>query len=544
MSTPRPARVRPPQMEPPTDYAVSWPMVAAGGLTLFVAAALFGCLALLVGPRPAPGAGEKGRKRTERAETTAVPRVSVVRFVPFLAPEKESPPAAVPEPTKVAAAPRPQPRPAVTKPVTVVAVAPPAPPPEPQAPAAEPAVPVRAAPKWSEDALLSMLYRVPEVDLEAEKGASAKVLQAANEPRNGTDRGKDGPPDNKALFDLLAGRADLAGLPAQKGAECLTPAKTAKTTQDVSQHLRRERLRLRGRSGTFSRSEVESDARATAAAVDRLKGLVSEDTAHVLVQMLEAENEPVRQAMLRAVAAVKGPRAGTLLARRAAFDTSAAVRAAAVEALKGRPPAEYRPALLDALRYPWAPAADHAAEALVALGDRDAVPELAALLDEPDPQAPYRDAGGQWFVPELVRVNHLRNCLLCHAPSSDPNKDLVRGMVPTPGQPLPEAYYESRGGTFIRADVTYLRQDFSAVQMVDYAAPWPTFQRFDYLVRARKLTDQEVADRGLEYWNSTYPQREAVLHALRELSGRDAGATSAEWQTALWDFKISEREEP
>jgi hypothetical protein len=35
-----------------------------------------------------------------------------------------------------------------------------------------------------------------------------------------------------------------------------------------------------------------------------------------------------------------------------------------------------------------------------------------------------------------VRINHLGNCLLCHSPSTS-RADLVRGAVPTPGQPLP-----------------------------------------------------------------------------------------------------------
>ena len=39
------------------------------------------------------------------------------------------------------------------------------------------------------------------------------------------------------------------------------------------------------------------------------------------------------------------------------------------------------------LRYPWPPAAEHAAEAIVNLGDTDAIGDLRKLVDLPDPSA-------------------------------------------------------------------------------------------------------------------------------------------------------------
>ena len=56
------------------------------------------------------------------------------------------------------------------------------------------------------------------------------------------------------------------------------------------------------------------------------------------------------------------------------------------------------------------------------------------LTVDDEPRSPGR--GQLSFVQELVRVNHLANCLLCHAPSFQ-RGDLVRGAVPTPGLPLP-----------------------------------------------------------------------------------------------------------
>jgi len=69
------------------------------------------------------------------------------------------------------------------------------------------------------------------------------------------------------------------------------------------------------------------------------------------------------------------------------------------------------------------------------------------------------------------------NCLLCHAPSSG-EKEPIRALVPEKGKELPVEYYESRKGTFVRADVVYLKQDFSVMQPVEKAAPWPSVQRF------------------------------------------------------------------
>lgn len=99
---------------------------------------------------------------------------------------------------------------------------------------------------------------------------------------------------------------------------------------------------------------------------------------------------------------------------------------------------------------------------------------------------------GKLVKNELVRINHLRNCVLCHAPSLS-DADPIRGAVPTPGEPLPQAYYNSHKGSFVRADIVYLKQDFSAMHQVENATPWPSLQRFDYLVRVRELTPEEVA---------------------------------------------------
>src|SRR5262249_16941473 len=145
-------------------------------------------------------------------------------------------------------------------------------------------------------------------------------------------------------------------------------------------------------------------------------------------------------------------------------------------------------------RYPWPAVADHAADAFVALNDYRAVRELKNILNEPDPRAPFSDEGAM-KVRELVRINHLRNCLLCHAPSKSENEP-IRAQVPKPAAALPpiDQYYPPSGaGILVRADVTYLKQDFAVLQPVAGAPPWPDMQRFDFVVRVRLATAEELA---------------------------------------------------
>src|SRR5262249_48448575 len=107
--------------------------------------------------------------------------------------------------------------------------------------------------------------------------------------------------------------------------------------------------------------------------------------------------------------------------------------------------------------------------------------------------------------------------------------------VPTPGQPLPAPvttpqYYEM-GGTFVRADVTYLQQDFSVFQPVAQPNNWPDNQRYDYLVRTRP---SQTADPKLKA-NDNKPAeyQQAVVFALRELTGVEGPQSVQDWKQAL-----------
>jgi len=243
------------------------------------------------------------------------------------------------------------------------------------------------------------------------------------------------------------------------------------------------------------------------------------------------------------------------LARLAIFSFEEEVRRAALNALRTRPKQDSTDVLLAGLRYPWPAVASNAADALIHLGRKDLVPQLVALLDEPDPRAPAdREVNGKktLAVRELVRLNHHRNCLLCHAPGNSPDvtwhdfggaEGILTGAVPSPGQSFNSP---SRGGydpfaspdISVRVDVTYLRQDFSLLQPVKDAAPWPDQQRFDFLVRTRPVTTEEAKAyrRWLGQQEPGYlsPNQRATLTALRTLTGRDVSEPSTKaWRSAL-----------
>ena len=73
--------------------------------------------------------------------------------------------------------------------------------------------------------------------------------------------------------------------------------------------------------------------------------------------------------------------------------------------------------------------------------------------------------------------------------------------------------------------MTYLRQDFSAVQQVkDWTAEaWSQKQRFDFFVRKRVLSPAEAADLRARL-SGPSPYRRAAARALLELTGRDPRA--------------------
>ncbi|MGE3803160.1 MAG: hypothetical protein AB7K24_00650 [Gemmataceae bacterium] len=257
-----------------------------------------------------------------------------------------------------------------------------------------------------------------------------------------------------------------------------------------------------------------------------LNSSIVDSAAPALVQIVQAEDKEYRHKLVKTLGLSSTSIGAAALTQRALFDFDAEVRQAAVELLKKRPPEENRRELLAGLRYPWAPVADHAADALVGLHDVAAIPELIDMLDLPDPAAPYQ-RGLSWVQPELVRINHLRNCLLCHVPFDGYSP--LRGRIPVPDEAIPTSeYYQGRDGTYVRADITLLRQDFSIRLKESNHGKWPEWQRYDFVVRQRRLSEKEVQQRQPAALD--YPQRDAVLHVLRGLLGVDAGPDSGAWR--------------
>ena len=90
----------------------------------------------------------------------------------------------------------------------------------------------------------------------------------------------------------------------------------------------------------------------------------------------------------------------------------------------------------------------------------------------------------------------------------------------------------------VRADTTYLRQDFSVMMPVENAAPWPEMQRFDFLVRTRVVEGKELA--GLQERVQARPadflsvNHKAAIEVLKELTGqRDVAPNQAAWRKAV-----------
>jgi hypothetical protein len=272
-----------------------------------------------------------------------------------------------------------------------------------------------------------------------------------------------------------------------------------------------------------------------------------------LMQILGPQSSQLRRGLVEHLASAKHDQeqAVKALTELAVFSFEGQVREAALAALKkkNKQPSEV---LLKGLRYPWPAIAQNAADAIAKLDRKDLVPELVNFLDEADPRAPItkEDKGAKRsVVREVVRLNHHQSCLLCHPPvnlsevkvnSRGHVEGFVTGAVPIPGEPLPSFSNYSMPQTpdiVVRADVTYLRQDFSLMQKVDKADPWPEMQRFDFLVRTREVTAKEVVayddwrkKQGPDYLS---PNHQAALSALRQLTGRDAEPTAAAWRKAL-----------
>lgn len=373
--------------------------------------------------------------------------------------------------------------------------------------------------------LLAQLMQVPAVELYRSNEAGMKMGRMLESVANVSPMS--GPPPTEPVFEILPQRPDLQGLPYLRGGACRLPPTQRNSMAMVSR---------------LSRSMGPSFVTAA------MRTGVSPEAVPALTQVLEAKSHTERVALTSLLQQVGNAESVNKLVQRAIFDVSPQVRDLAAAALVDYRE-QARPHLLEGLRYPWPPAAMHAAETLVRLQDKDAAPQLLELLEAPSPEAPVCHEG-QWTRRELVKLNHMTNCALCHAPSTSPS-DMMRTPVPMPttllrSTPVQKYYGPTvnrvTDGTpqgFIRADITYLRQDFSITTTTKAFRPWPDEQRFDFLVRTVPLTAPQADLLSRRAAANAVVYRRAVHFALQHLTGKQLplNAGSGQWRAALAELK-------
>jgi hypothetical protein len=349
---------------------------------------------------------------------------------------------------------------------------------------------------------------------------------------------------------MIAQRTDLRGLPFLMGQECRTCEEQARIFSAIADRVNQAMRDARNQDQTDVAELLDNN-------IKQVKGRVSKtgldyyyrSAVGAAVQILMPESERFRVGLAKYLATVPHVDATSALARLALFSPEEEVRTAAIGGLKLRREKDYTDVLMQGFQYPLAVVSKRAAEALVKLDRKDLIANLVDVLDQSDPRLPAKktvEGKEVSVVRELVRVNHNRSCVLCHAPGntdSVPN-GVLTAAVPLPTEPLPKP---SDGGyqsvpppspdIIVRIDMTYLRQDFSMMMPVSDPHPWPEKQRFDFFVRARVLTPQEAQayepcceadDPG-----RLSPYHRAALFALRELTGRDTAPTASAWRTML-----------
>jgi hypothetical protein len=311
--------------------------------------------------------------------------------------------------------------------------------------------PIPAAWKWgspppSEELLSAILAEIPQLDLDPEYGGKDKKQLA--------EFAKDVLKQNAGAHDgfitkLAKDRTDLAGLPFLRGKDCVLPAEQAKRLAVASLETRRALAEADGvRARSQSKSSAQSESQSLADLETRVyffwefTKLKAEMTPAVH-QILSAQSNLHRYLLAKHLTDVKGPQATQTLVKLALYDLNADVRSQALKELAQRPKEEYLDDVVKAFRHPWEPVNQHASQAAVFLQLKELIPELVAMFSEPEPTAPFTvktdDGKQKTMIRELVRINHHRNCLLCHAPIGDlrVTRDMAVGPVTSMDDELP-----------------------------------------------------------------------------------------------------------
>ncbi len=309
--------------------------------------------------------------------------------------------------------------------------------------------------------------------LEQIKDAKAIMLDTSEKRLESIQlaRASVGPAGVDAIPGLLARRGDLAGLPIRSGPGArLTPADA--------------RILAEGSAALKPASRKDPASTLGGDAAWRHPALIP-----AMMQVLTAGAHSDRLTLAGHLARIPGRESSAALARIAVFDPHPEVRLEAIGSLSGRPQGEYAEPLQAGLSYPLIAVAQNAAEALVALRGADAVPALNAAWRRTDPMAP---SGPARLVKEVVRIHHRSNCLMCHPASTNP-ADRPRDVVPSAlelgiglgfGYGIPAKLPPRLPRTFVRADVTFLKQDYSVTL---------SGERYDLFVRERPAPPQDEA---------------------------------------------------
>jgi hypothetical protein len=346
-----------------------------------------------------------------------------------------------------------------------------------------------------------------------------------------------------AYMELLLGRrSDLAGLPFVLGDACRRKGESRRQFAITTKQIRDiQRSGASGATGVNPGDFADNQQMTEVATVlDGQRDSPPAIRVAALSQMFAAESAGNRLALVKYLhGSLPEVEAARALAKMAIFSEEERIRSAAVSALITRRQQNYADILVDGLSYPWPAVAERASAAIAKLGRVDLLPQLQEVLKKPDPRAPLtRPVAGKsrTFVRELVRINHLHNCMLCHAPAAPGNGQNViavaaqapeedcTAQVPIPGEAITQYYGLTIPDLLVRFDVTYLRQDFSVALPVEKAKPWPSIQRYDFVVRTREINDQDArAWRELLPPEAASPYRRAAGAAIASLSAREPG---------------------
>lgn len=366
---------------------------------------------------------------------------------------------------------------------------------------------------------------------------------------------------------LIDHRADLAGLPFQMGDDCRLNEAKSRMFRDSLEVMRQAFFSNGPSSGGNDPTAGKKYADPFWNAYRTLEqawedgelknhplqgpissaALAGPTRLRALLHVVAGQPLAMRKGLVKYLAGSPKVESTQALARLALFESDAEIRQAALNALSVRREKDYEAVLLAGLRYPWPVVAQRAAETLVKLERKDVATQLVDLLELPDPRLPRPEKfnGKEVFLAKhLVRMNHHQNCLLCHPPVKPHEKVpayVVVGPVAVPGKSLPPTFVYYGGSSTdirVRTDVTYLRPEFSLMEKVADPVPqWPDTQRFDYLLRTVVMNQKQAEQFTSAFKEKTAdvadPYQEAVVTALRALTGVDGGTKAAEWRKAL-----------